>query len=66
MKKIIFLLFITTATFAQNSSDSSFKESLEKIEYKNFVFTVVAVDNRRIKRIRVFIKSPMVKNDELD
>jgi CBS domain containing-hemolysin-like protein len=37
----------------------------EKIEYKNFVFTVVAVDNRRIKRIRVFIKSPMVKNDNL-
>ena len=38
----------------------------EKIEYKNFVFTVVAVDNRRIKRIRVFIKSPMVKNDDLN
>jgi putative hemolysin len=37
----------------------------EKIEYKNFVFTVVAVDNRRIKRIRVFIKSPMVKKDDL-
>jgi putative hemolysin len=38
----------------------------EKIEYKNFVFTVVAVDNRRIKRIRVFIKSPMMKNDDLN
>ncbi len=32
----------------------------EKIEYKNFVFTVVAVDNRRIKRIRVFIKKPFI------
>ncbi len=29
----------------------------EKIEYKNFVFTVVAVDNRRIIRIRIFINS---------
>lgn len=29
----------------------------EKIEYKNLVFTVVAVDNRRIKRIRIFKKS---------
>ncbi len=37
----------------------------EKIEYKNFVFTVVAVDNRRIKRIRVFIKSPIVNNNDL-
>ena len=27
----------------------------EKITYKNFVFTVVAVDKRRIKRVRVFI-----------
>ncbi len=29
----------------------------EKIELNNFVFTTVAVDNRRIKRIRVLIKS---------
>jgi gliding motility-associated protein GldE len=29
----------------------------EKVEYKNFVFTTVAVDNKRIKRVRVFIKS---------
>jgi len=29
----------------------------EKIEFKNFVFTTVAVDNRRIKRIRVLIRS---------
>jgi len=36
----------------------------EKIEYKNFVFTVVAVDNRRIKRIRVFIKTPLPKNTD--
>lgn len=28
----------------------------EKIHYKKYVFTVVAVDSRRIKRIRVFIK----------
>ncbi len=33
----------------------------EKIEYKNFVFTVVAVDNRRIKRVRVFIKNPFIQ-----
>jgi gliding motility-associated protein GldE len=39
----------------------------EKIEYKNFVFTVVAVDNRRIKKIRVFIKTPIAKNkDQID
>jgi gliding motility-associated protein GldE len=29
----------------------------EKIEFKDLVFTVVAVDNRRIKRIRIFVKS---------
>lgn len=33
----------------------------EKIEYKNFVFTVVAVDNRRIIRIRIFINSGINK-----
>ena len=32
----------------------------EKINFENYVFTVVAVDNRRIKKVRVFIKS----NDE--
>ncbi len=30
----------------------------EKIVYKNFVFTVVAVDQKRIKRVRVFIREP--------
>jgi len=35
----------------------------EKIEFKNFVFTVVAVDNRRIKRIRVFIKKTIIKDN---
>jgi gliding motility-associated protein GldE len=29
----------------------------EKIEFGDLVFTVVAVDNRRIKRIRIFVKS---------
>jgi len=29
----------------------------EKIEFRDLVFTVVAVDNRRIKRIRIFVKS---------
>ena len=29
----------------------------EKIEFMDLVFTVVAVDNRRIKRIRIFVKS---------
>jgi len=29
----------------------------EKIEFNDLVFTVVAVDNRRIKRIRIFVKS---------
>lgn len=28
----------------------------EKVKYDNFVFTVVSVDSRRIKRVRVFIK----------
>ncbi len=32
----------------------------EKVSFSKFVFTVVAVDSKRIKRIRVFIK----KNDE--
>jgi len=29
----------------------------EKIKYKNFTFTVVAVDQKRIKRVRVFTKN---------
>ncbi len=29
----------------------------EKIKFKNFLFTIVAVDNKRIKRVRVFIGS---------
>ncbi len=38
----------------------------EKIEFSNFVFTAVSVDNKRIKRIRVLIKSPasLKKKDE--
>ena len=28
----------------------------EKLEFKDMVFTVVAVDDRRIKRIRIFVK----------
>ncbi len=32
----------------------------EKIEYKNLVFTTVAVDNKRIKRVRIFIKSQLM------
>lgn len=31
----------------------------EKIYFENYVFTVVAVDNKRIKRIRVFRKIPV-------
>ncbi len=34
----------------------------EKIEFDNFVFTTVSVDNKRIKRIRVLIKSQAVVN----
>ncbi|MFC2126193.1 gliding motility-associated protein GldE [Bacteroidota bacterium] len=37
----------------------------EKIEFNNFVFTTIAVDNRRIKRIRVLIKS-VIKPDQSD
>lgn len=29
----------------------------EKIKFKNFTFTVVAVDQKRIKRVRVFTKN---------
>ena len=29
----------------------------EKIRFRNFMFTIVAVDNKRIKRVRVFIGS---------
>lgn len=32
----------------------------EKIEFGDLVFTVVAVDNRRIKRIRIFVKSSTI------
>jgi gliding motility-associated protein GldE len=35
---------------------SKFPRAGEKIEFKNFVFTVVALDQKRIKRIRVLIK----------
>lgn len=30
----------------------------QKVKYKNFIFTIVAVDQKRIKRIRVFIENP--------
>ncbi|MEM8940186.1 MAG: gliding motility-associated protein GldE [Bacteroidota bacterium] len=36
--------------------NSKLPSSGEKITYENFVFTVVAVDLRRIKRLRVYIK----------
>ena len=32
----------------------------EKIEFENFVFTAVSVDNKRIKRIRVLLKSKII------
>ena len=32
----------------------------EKIQFSGLVFTVVAVDNRRIKRIRIFVKSSTI------
>lgn len=32
----------------------------EKIEFKHFLFTVVAVDQKRIKRVRVFISSEKI------
>jgi CBS domain containing-hemolysin-like protein len=35
---------------------NKFPRAGEKIEYKNFVFTVVAIDQKRIKRVRVLIK----------
>ena len=35
---------------------SKFPRVGEKVEFKNFVFTVVALDQKRIKRIRVLIK----------
>lgn len=36
----------------------------EKIQFKRFVFTVVSVDNKRIKRIRVFINEESVKDED--
>jgi putative hemolysin len=33
----------------------------DKIMFNRFVFTIVAVDNRRIKRVRVFIQAATVK-----
>jgi len=29
-----------------------------KINFENFVFTIVSVDSKRIKRVRVFVKTP--------
>ena len=36
----------------------------EKITYNRFVFTVVSVDNKRIKRIRVFLNEESVKDED--
>jgi putative hemolysin len=36
----------------------------DKIMFNRFVFTIVAVDNRRIKRVRVFIQAATVKNSD--
>lgn len=36
----------------------------EKIVFGRFVFTIVSVDNRRIKRIRVFIKEGYVEDED--
>jgi len=34
----------------------------EKIHYDSFVFTVVSVDNKKIRRVRVFLKEPKGKD----
>lgn len=34
----------------------------EKIQYGKFIFTVIAVDNKRIKRVRVFINAEYTKS----
>ena len=36
----------------------------EKINYDKYVFTVVAVDSKRIKRIRVLIKQPLMQSTD--
>jgi putative hemolysin len=36
----------------------------EKIRFDRFVFTVVSVDNKRIKRIRVFLNEESVKDED--
>ena len=36
----------------------------EKVELRDFVFTAVAVDNKRIKRVRVFIKTPYIEHGQ--
>lgn len=38
----------------------------EKIYFDQYVFTVVAVDNKRIKRIRVFKKTPATQQQNVD
>ena len=35
---------------------SKLPNSGEKIRFNNFVFTITSVDNKRIKRVRVFKK----------
>ena len=37
--------------------NSTFPRAGEKISYGKFLFTVVSIDKKRIKRIRVFIKA---------
>ncbi|MGK7394757.1 MAG: gliding motility-associated protein GldE [Candidatus Cyclobacteriaceae bacterium M3_2C_046] len=44
--------------------NSKLPRSGDKIRFNKFVFTVVAVDNRRIKRVRVLIQAPTIKNSE--
>lgn len=36
----------------------------EKVKFDKFVFTVVSVDNKRIKRVRVFLKQQVINEQE--
>ncbi len=40
---------------------AKFPRAGEKIQYGKFIFTVIAVDNKRIKRVRVFINAENTK-----
>jgi gliding motility-associated protein GldE len=37
----------------------------ERIDYSRYVFEIMAVDNRRIKKVKLFIKNDYRKNEEL-